>query len=102
MQHYDLDSALPVFWKVALILAVIPTTSCSAERSFSGLRRMKTYLHSSKGQDRLNNLAIINIERVATNHVLQLQMNEIINTFGRRMNRNSLLLYINYTGQLMR
>ena len=39
------------------------------------------------GQDRLDNLAIINIERAATNRVLQLQMNEIIDTFGRRENR---------------
>ena len=31
------------FVKVAKILAVIPATSCSAERSFSELRRLKTY-----------------------------------------------------------
>ena len=40
----DLNTVLPVFWKVACILTTIPATSCSAERSFSGLRRMKTYL----------------------------------------------------------
>ena len=91
MHHYDLDSVLPLFWKVSRILAVIPATSCSAERSFSALRRMKTYLRSTMGQDRLNNLAIINIERAASNRVLQLQMNEIIDTFGRRKNRDSLL-----------
>ena len=91
MHHYDLDSVLPLFWKVSRILAVIPATSCSAERSFSALLRMKTYLRSTMGQDRLNNLAIINIERAASNRVLQLQMNEIIDTFGRRKNRDSLL-----------
>ena len=31
------------------ILAVIPATSCSAERSFSGLRRLKTYLRNTMG-----------------------------------------------------
>ena len=91
MLHYDLDSVLPLFWKVSRILAVIPATSCSAERSFSALRRMKTYLQSTMGQNGLNNLASINIERAASNCVLQLQMNEIIDTFGRRKNRNSLL-----------
>ena len=60
MWRYDLNSVLPVFWKVANILAVIPATS-----------------------ERLNNLAIMNIERVATNSVLQLQMNQIIDTFGK-------------------
>lgn len=91
MRRYDLDSVLPLFWKASRILSVIPATSCSAERSFSALRRMKTYLRSTMGQDRLNNLAIINIERAASNRVLQLQMNEIIDTFGRRKNRGSLL-----------
>ena len=40
---------IPEFSKVASILAVIPATSCSAERSFSGLRRLKTYLCSTMG-----------------------------------------------------
>ena len=53
----------PEFSKVASILAVIPATSCSAERSFSGLRRLKTYLWSTMGQNRLNSLAIVCIER---------------------------------------
>ena len=45
------------------------------------------------GQDRLNNLAITSIERAALNRVLQLQMNEIIDTFGQRKNIDSLLFY---------
>ena len=32
----------PEFSKVASVLAAIPTTSCLAESSFSGLRRLKT------------------------------------------------------------
>ena len=35
------EDVLHVFAKVAKLLASIPATSCSAERSFSGLRRMK-------------------------------------------------------------
>ena len=41
---------VPEFSKVVSILTVIPATSCSAERSFSGLRRLKTYLHNTMGQ----------------------------------------------------
>ena len=41
---------LPVLYEVATILASIPATSCSAERSFSGLRRIKSYLRSTMGQ----------------------------------------------------
>ena len=54
---------LPELSKAIKILAVIPATSCSAERSFSPLRRLKTYLRNTMGQERLSNLALIHIER---------------------------------------
>ena len=60
---------------------------------------------STMGQDKLNNFAIINIERAATNRVLQLQMNDIIDTFVTRKNRNFLLFqmkHIAYIGLLLR
>ena len=81
---------LPLFYKVASILATIQATSCSAERSFSTLRRMKTYLRSTMGQDRLHDLAIINVERAYTNEVIDNYMDKIIDTFGERKGRKSL------------
>ena len=90
LHRCDLNTVLPVFWRVACILAAIPATSCSAERAFSGLRRMKTYLRSTMGEERLSNLAVINIEREVANRVLESQMEEIINIFARRKNRNSM------------
>ena len=39
---------------VVHILAVIPATLCSAERSFSALRRLKTYLRNIMGQQRVS------------------------------------------------
>ena len=45
-----LDKTLPHFAKAAKILATIPATSCSVERSLSGLRQLKTYLRSTMGQ----------------------------------------------------
>ena len=41
---------------VVHILAVIPATSCSAERSFSAFRRLRTYLRNTKGQQRVSNV----------------------------------------------
>ena len=35
----------------------------TVERSFSSLRRIKSYLRSTMSQDRLDDLAILNIER---------------------------------------
>jgi hypothetical protein len=36
---------------------------CGCERSFSSLRRIKTYLRNTIGQERLTCLALINIEK---------------------------------------
>ena len=45
------------------LLLVNPASSSSAKRSFSGLRRLKTYLRSTCGQRRLNNLAICHVHK---------------------------------------
>ena len=78
----------PEFSKVASILAVIPARSCSAEPSFSGLRRLKTYLWSTMGQNRLNSLAIVCIERSYGKAIVN-SMDKIINTFGQRHGRKN-------------
>lgn len=41
--------------------ATLPVTTCEAERSFSSLRRLNTYLRASQGAERLDALALINI-----------------------------------------
>ncbi|RXM32747.1 52 kDa repressor of the inhibitor of the protein kinase [Acipenser ruthenus] len=43
------------------ITATIPVTTASAERSFRCLRRLKSYLRSTMGQDRLSGLAMLNL-----------------------------------------
>ena len=79
---------LPEFAKALKILAVIPATSCSAERSFSSLRRLKTYLRNSMGQERLSSLALLHIERKYVNKVLKEDMAKMIDVFGQRSGRN--------------
>ncbi|KAI3706498.1 hypothetical protein L6452_24284 [Arctium lappa] len=44
------------------VLLTIPVTVASAERSFSKLKLLKSYLHSTMTQERLNGLALIAIE----------------------------------------
>jgi len=44
------------------ILITIPMTSSEAERCFSTLKRIKTCLRSTMGEERLNALTMINIE----------------------------------------
>ena len=45
------------------ILWTIPVSACGCERSFSSLRRIKTYIRNTTGQERLTSLALINIEK---------------------------------------
>ena len=89
MHQNGLHDILPVLYKVASILATIPATSCSAERSFSALRRIKTFLRSTMRQDRLSSIAVIYIERKYANKTMQNDMQRIIDIFGSRSNRSS-------------
>nr|CAI5842469.1 unnamed protein product [Callosobruchus analis] len=45
------------------IFATLPTSTSTAERSFSSLRRIKSYLRNTMGENRLNGLAHLNIHR---------------------------------------
>lgn len=44
--------------KVVCILLVLPATNSESERSYSSMRRLKTYLRSTIHQRRLNSLII--------------------------------------------
>ena len=49
--------------KLVRLLLVCPAASVEAERSFSALRRLKTWLRSSMSQERLNDAAMCNIHQ---------------------------------------
>ena len=53
----------PNFHKVFIILLTMPVSTSTAERSFSTLKRLKTYLRSTMGSDRLTGLALMHINR---------------------------------------
>ena len=89
MHENDLFDIFPEFSKVVHILAAIPATSCSAKRSFTALRRLKTYLRSTMGQQRVSNIALINIERAYPNSGVSNDMDRIIDIFGHRNGRDS-------------
>lgn len=51
--------------KIALkILATLPITSCECERSFSGLRRVKTHTRTTMSGERLNSLSFFIFIRI--------------------------------------
>ncbi|CAH1110977.1 unnamed protein product [Psylliodes chrysocephalus] len=58
--HKDVFPTMNTFMK---ILATFHVSTSTSERSFSSLRRLKAYLRSTTGQQRLNGLAMLNINR---------------------------------------
>ena len=55
--------AFPNIFTLIAILLTLPVTTCTSERSFSTLRRLKTYLRNTTGTTRMNGLALLNIYR---------------------------------------
>ncbi len=57
---------LPEVIIVTKLLLVMPATNSTSERSFSCMRRVKTYLRSTMTQQRLNNLMILHVHKEHT------------------------------------
>lgn len=49
--------------KIAKLLLVMPATNAISERSFSALKRIKTYLRSTTSDSRLNNLLVLHVHK---------------------------------------
>ncbi len=77
--------------KLVKIILTMAISTCTAERSYSGLRRLKTYLRSTMSQERLNAVALINAHRdVLRNMNLDPMMDDFIRRCPVRTNTFSL------------
>ena len=66
------------------MIAIQPVTTASAERSFSNLRRLKTWLRTTMGEDRLSGLALMSLNRDKLSFD---DVPEILNRFAPKKNR---------------
>lgn len=64
--------------QVIRLIFVVPASSAEAERSFSALRRLKTWLRATMSQARLNHVCILNVH---SDIVDQLDLNDIVDQF---------------------
>lgn len=71
------------------ILAILPVTTCSAERSFSSLRLIKNYLRSTMTENRLNGLALLYIHKN-----IAVDPEEVLEDFARRNSHRLQLKYM--------
>ena len=69
------------------IILTIPVTVASAERSFSKLKLLKSYLRSTMSQNRLNSLDLISIE---SDFLKNLDYERIINDFAAKNARKTI------------
>ncbi|XP_053395723.1 zinc finger MYM-type protein 1-like [Mercenaria mercenaria] len=71
---------------VLKLILVMPATNATSERSFSALRRLKTYLRSNMTEKRLNHIMTLHIHREATDSIdLDAVANEFVNSNDSRL-----------------
>ena len=78
---HNLD-AYPCIRHLLRILLTIPATSATCERSFSSLKRIKTYLRSTMSADRLSSLALLHVHRD-----MDVGVDVVLDTFAGAKNR---------------
>ena len=78
----DLISEVIVVMKLILVM---PATNSSSERSFSAMRRIKTYLRTTMKQERLNSLMVLHVHKDYTDklHLLD-RANDFVSNSNRR------------------
>ena len=62
LSHKTLDNVI----QLLALLFVLPCSSATAERSFSALRRLKTYLRSTMSAERLNSICVFHVHKELT------------------------------------
>ena len=73
--------------KLLKLYFTFPVTTATAERSFSSLRNIKTYLRSTMTSNRLNNLFLLYVHKKVTDSLdLHKIGNDFVNVNNRRQN----------------
>ena len=66
------------------IYLTCPVTSCSAERTFSALRRLKTYLQTTMLEDRWCDIGVCNVNKDMLRH--EVDHKDVMETFISKNN----------------
>jgi len=71
-------------YKLMQVALTLPISSATCERSFSVMRRIKTWIRSSMNQDRFTDMSILHIERDISNVI---KSENILNNFALKNRR---------------
>ncbi len=83
--HPDL---YPAVYMVLCVLVSMPVATATAERSFSVMRRVKTYLRNTMKTNRLSGLGLLNVYRQK-----KLDTDLVLDQFTRRKNQKLALVF---------
>ena len=88
MNDNNLGSSFPNTTKLLKILITTPMTTAEAERCFSTLKRIKTFLRSTMTNERLSALAMLSIENTMISEMKNFN-EEVIEHFVKFKNRRA-------------
>ncbi|XP_025419694.1 zinc finger MYM-type protein 1-like [Sipha flava] len=77
----------PCIYFLLKVLATLPVSTATPERTFSTLKRMKTFLPNAIGQNRLNGVALLCIHRN-----IKVDPEDVLNKFALQKDRAILLI----------
>ena len=86
----SLNYAFPELIKLLKIALTIAVNTAQCERSFSTLKRVKSYLRSTMSEQRLSDLAILSIERELSSDV---SLDDAVTEFSGIDGNRRILLY---------
>ena len=81
---YDVMRMCALFRKQLNFPTKHPCTSCECERSNSALKRLKTYLRSTMGHERLSGLALL-----AVHYDTDIDSEHVLNHFARKKSQKN-------------
>ena len=85
----SLRIAFPLLTKLLQIALTIVVSTAQCERSFSALKRIKTYLRSTMTEQRLIDLAVLSIERELSK---QISLDQVVNEFASKDKNRRIML----------
>ena len=90
----DLSDAMPELFRLCVLILTISSTTASVERSFSALKRIKTYQRNTTGENRISGLCLMSIKADLLKHLMQTEefYEKVINLFAEK-NRRIELIY---------
>lgn len=83
----EADPFYPSIKKALMIAVTLPCTTCSVERTFSTLRRVKTWTRSTMGEDRLNGLCMLSLHRDLVKSKKATIVEEVVDQFASNPRR---------------